>query len=189
MSKWRRRRTVAVAGVVRAVATAALLGGCAVTADPQHYAERALREDAREAAESALAVEPRGGDDDDRRLGIDTTAVAHALGHARRLPGGMYEVRLPDAGFAVFHPAGGGQAALTGDVVLPAAAVPATLRALAAHGIAVTNVRPDSLATTDSLPGRPGSAVLHVWAVNDAGTMARGLQSALQITVLETAKR
>ena len=184
MSQGRRRRTVAVAGVVRAAALAAVLGGCAVTADPQLYAERALREDAREAS---LALEPVG--DDDERLRIDTTAVAHALGHARRLPGGMYEVRLPDAGFAVFHPAGGGQAALTGDVVLPAAAVPATVRALAAQGITVTNVRADSLATTDSLPGRPGAAVLHVWAVSDAGRMARGLQAALHITVLETARK
>ena len=180
MSQQRHRATVAVVNAVRAVGMAAALGACAATtADPQVYAELALREDAREAA---LAFEPRGGDPDDRHR-IDTTAIAAALGHARRLPGGMYEVRLPGAGVAVFHPAGGGQAALTGDVVRPAAAVPATVRALASHGIAVTNVRADSLATTDSLPGQPGQAVLHVWALSDAGTVARGLQTAL----LETA--
>ena len=125
----------------------------------------------------------------DDRLGIDTTAIASALGHVRRLPGGMFEVHLPDAGLAVFHPAGGGRAALTGDVVRPTGAVPATLRALAAQGIVVTNLRPDSLDTTDTLPGQPGRAVLHVWALNDAGTVARGLQAALRIAPLETAQR
>lgn len=162
-----------MANVVRVGALGGALAACAATADPQVYAERALREDALEAAR---AVEPLGGEMD--RLRIDTAAVAHALGARGRLTGGVYAVRIPH-GSAVFHPAGGGHAALTGDVVLPTDSVPATVRALAAHGIRVTNVRPGSLTALEPAPGHPGNAVLHVWAVNDAATMARGLRDAL----------
>lgn len=170
--RWR-RCAAAVTRVMGAAALASALGACAAAADPQVYAERALREDALEAA---LAVEPLGGEMD--RLRIDTAAVALAIGAPGRLNGGVYAVRINN-GTAVFHPAGGGHAALTGDVVLPTAAVPATVRALAARGIRVTNVRPGSLAAIDAAPGQPGRAVLHLWAVDDAATVARGLRDAL----------
>jgi hypothetical protein len=170
----RHRLVAAVTIVVRAGVLAGALTGCAAAAaDPQVYAERALREDALEAA---LAVEPLGGEMD--RLRIDTGAVSRALGAPGELHGGVYAVRLSN-GTAVFHPAGGGDAALTGDIVLPAKDVAATVRALAAQGIRVTNVRPDSLAALDSAPNHPEDAVLHVWAVNDAATVARGLRAAL----------
>lgn len=175
MRQMRRWWATAVANVVvRVGGTIVILGACASTTDPQVYAERALREDALEAA---LAVEPLGGADE--RLRIDTAAVARALGGPGRFHGGVYAVRIPSGGTAVFHPAGGGDAALTGDVVLPATAVRTTVRALAAQGITVTNVRADSLGTMDSAPGQPGHAVLHVWAVSNAVLVARGLHAAL----------
>ena len=169
-----RRHRLAVAVVVRAGVLGSALAACAAApADPQLYAERALREDALEAAN---AVEPLGGEMD--RLSIDTAAVARALGVSGELHGGVYAVRLPN-GTAAFHPAGGGDAALTGDIVLPTRDVPTAVRALAAQGIRVTNVRPDSLAALDSRPNHPEEAVLHVWAVDDAARVARGLRAAL----------
>jgi hypothetical protein len=167
-----RRGTRAIVGAARAGGLVALAGACAAGADPQLYAERALREDAREAA--AYATAP-GADD---RLRIDTGAVSRALGSAGRLHGEVFAVRLPGGGAVAFHPAGGGRAALTGDVVLPAGAVAGAVRALAAHGIAVTNVSADSPAA-DAVAGHPESRVLHVWAVDDAARVAEELRAAL----------
>jgi hypothetical protein len=160
----------------RAGGMAVVAGACAAGADPQLYAEHALREDAREAA--AYSAAP-GADD---RLRIDTGAVSRALRSPGRLHGEVFAVRLPRGGTVAFHPAGGGRAALTGDVVLPAGAVRGAVRALAAHGIAVTNVSDDSPAA-DAVAGHPESRVLHVWAVDDAARVAAELRAALDATL------
>jgi hypothetical protein len=163
-------------------ASLALLGACAVVQDPQTYAEAALREDAREAA-----LAPAVGPDADDPPRLDTAAVAQALGRAGRLRGGVYQIQLRqlssgetaapatvvlDATLAL-HPIGGGDAALTGNVVLPLPAVAATVRALGSHGISVTSVE------RASGPRGGTVATLHVWAVGDAATLARGLHGAL----------
>jgi hypothetical protein len=152
---------------VLAAVAAVAVSGCAVGADPQFYAEPALRADAREAA---LAADFPADPDD--RVRIDTAAVAGALGGPGRLRGGVYAVGVPGGGEAVFHPAGEGRAALTGDVVVPASTVAVAVRALEGHGITVTAVE-------HRTGGEPARAALHVWAVNDAGTIARGLRAAL----------
>jgi hypothetical protein len=126
-------------------------------------------------------------------FGIDTAAVARALGHSGRINGGVYQVSVPrtetirDGDFEVppsmglgtainFQPTVGGKAAITGDFVMVASEVNAVIRALRENGIEVTSLHNHLLNET------PRLFFMHFWANDDAGKLARGLRAALDKT-------
>jgi len=126
-------------------------------------------------------------------LGIDTAAIARALGRSGTVNGGVYSVSVPraepirDGGMPVpasmglatamnFQPTGGGRAAITGDFVLTAAEVNLVIRTLREHGIEVTSLH------NHLLTDEPRLFFLHFWAVDDAAKLARGLRAALDRT-------
>lgn len=126
-------------------------------------------------------------------LGIDTAQVAAVLGHGGRVTGGVYQVSVPRAetirdrgteippsmglGTAInFQPTGGGRAAITGDFVMIASEVNPVIRALRQHGITVTSLH------NHLLTEEPRLFFLHLWANDDAVTLARGLRAALDAT-------
>ena len=122
--------------------------------------------------------------------GLDTAAVAQALGYAGRINGGVYQVGLPrvetirDGSFEIppsmglatainFQPTGGGRAAITGDFVLVASEVNPVLRSLRESGIEVTSLH------NHLLTEEPRLFFMHFWANDDAVKLARGLRAAL----------
>jgi hypothetical protein len=123
-------------------------------------------------------------------IGIDTAAVAAALGHHGKVTGGVYQVSVPRAepitmdGMAIppamgvatglnFQPTGGGKAAVTGDFVLTAAEVNPVIQTLGEHGIAVTALH------SHMLMEQPRLFFMHFWAHDDAVKLAQGLGAAL----------
>lgn len=123
-------------------------------------------------------------------LGLDTTAIATALGVAGKVAGSVYQVGVPrldtiqldgmvvppSMGVATainFQSTGGGKAATTGDFVLTNGEVNPVIRALRSHGIAVTALHSHMLGET------PRLFFMHFWADADAATLARGLRAAL----------
>lgn len=126
-------------------------------------------------------------------FGIDTAAVAQALGVSGRVNGGVYQVSVPrsetirDGGMEVpssmglgtalnFQPTGGGKAAITGDFVLIASEVNPVIRTLREHGIEVTSLHGHLLTE------EPRLFFMHFWANDDAVKLARGLRAALDRT-------
>ena len=126
-------------------------------------------------------------------LGIDTTALAQALGYTGRVNGGVYQVSVPRAetirdgtfevppsmglGTAInFQPTGGGKAAITGDFVMIASEVNAVIRTLGENGIQVTSLH------NHLLTDEPRLFFMHFWANDDALKLARGLRAALEKT-------
>lgn len=126
-------------------------------------------------------------------FGIDTAAVAKALGYAGRVNGGVYQVSVPrsetihDGTFEIppsmglgtvlnFQPTGEGKAAITGDFVMVASEVNAVIRALRAGGIEVTALH------NHMLTEEPRLFFMHFWANDDAVKLARTLRSALEKT-------
>ena len=126
-------------------------------------------------------------------LGIDTTALAQALGYTGRVNGGVYQVSVPRAetirdgtfeippsmglGTAInFQPTGGGKAAITGDFVMIASEVNAVIKTLGENGIQVTSLHNHLLAE------EPRLFFMHFWANGDALKLARGLRAALEKT-------
>lgn len=126
-------------------------------------------------------------------LGIDTTAIATALGHTGRVNGGVYQVSVPraetirDGNFEVppsmglgtainFQPTGGGRAAITGDFVMIASEVNPVIRALRDGGIEVTSLH------NHLLTEEPRLFFMHFWANDNAVQLARGLRAALDKT-------
>ena len=134
-------------------------------------------------------------------IDLDTAGIAHALGVAGKVTGGVYQVSVPrrqevtEHGMVVppsmgvatainFQPTGGGKAAITGDFVMVASEVNAVIRALHEHGIGVTALHSHML--TES----PRLFFMHFWANDDAVTLARGLRAALdQMAVRRAAAR
>ena len=125
--------------------------------------------------------------------GLDTDAIARALGRQGRAAGGVYGVAVPRAetireeGMEVppalglgtvinFQAAGGGKAAVTGDFVLTAGEVVPVQRALVENGIEVTAIH------NHMLGEEPRLFFMHFWAVDDAEKLARGLRAALERT-------
>lgn len=125
--------------------------------------------------------------------GLDTAAIARALGRDGRAAGGVYSVSVPRAGTirevgteippalgvatAInFQAAGGGRAAITGDFVLTANEVVPVQRALLEHGIEVTALH------SHMLDEQPRLFFLHFWAVGEPEALARGLRAALDHT-------
>lgn len=122
--------------------------------------------------------------------GLDTNAVAQALGHTGKVNGGVYQVSVPRAnpvrvdgmtippsmGMATainFQPTGGNRAAITGDFVMTADEVNPVLKALAGAGIQVNALH------NHMLNEEPRLFFVHFWANDDAVKLARGLRSAL----------
>ena len=126
-------------------------------------------------------------------FGIDTTQIAHTLGQAGRVNGGVYQVSVPrsetirDGDFEVppsmglgtainFQPTGNGKAAITGDFVMIASEVNAVIRTLRENGIEVTSLH------NHLLNEEPRLFFMHFWANDDALKLARGLRAALDKT-------
>jgi len=126
-------------------------------------------------------------------VGLDTAAIATALGYHGRVSGGVYQVGVPRAdritedgeevpssmGTATsinFQPAGDGKAAVTGDFVLIGSEVNPVIRALRDNGIGVTALHSHMIGDT------PHLYFMHFWAVDDAMKLARGLAAALAQT-------
>lgn len=125
--------------------------------------------------------------------GLDTAAIARALGREGRAAGGVYGVSVPRAetiredgmdvppalglGTAInFQAAGGGKAAITGDFVLTAREVVPVQRALLENGIEVTAIH------NHMIGEEPRLFFMHFWAVDDAEKLARGLRVAIDRT-------
>jgi hypothetical protein len=121
---------------------------------------------------------------------LDTAAVAHALGIAGKVNGGVYQVSVPrretirqrgnvippSMGVATainFQPTGGGKAAITGDFVMRGSEVNDVIRALQANGIEVTALH------SHMLTEEPRLFFMHFWANDDAVKLAQGLRGAL----------
>jgi hypothetical protein len=136
---------------------------------------------------------PSSAGGEERVEGLDTAALARALGQEGRAAGGLYAVSVPRAepirehgvevpgsmglGTAInFQAAGGGKAAATGDFVLTAAEVVPVQRALVEHGIEVTALH------NHMLHEEPRLFFMHFWAVDDAEKLARGLRAAVDRT-------
>ena len=129
----------------------------------------------------------------DDAMGLDTAAVARALGHPGKLNGSVYQVSVPRSeritagghevppsmGVATainFQALGGGKAAVTGDFVLRAAEVNPVIRALEASGIEPTAVH------SHMLDESPRLFFMHFWGNDDAVTLAKGIRAALDRT-------
>jgi hypothetical protein len=125
--------------------------------------------------------------------GIDTAAIAKALGVSGRMNGGVYQVSVPrkdtirDGGIEIpvvmglatainFQPTSSGKAAITGDFVLIASEVNAVIRALRKNRIEVTSVH------NHLLNEEPRLFFMHFWANDDALKLAAGLREALDVT-------
>lgn len=125
--------------------------------------------------------------------GIDTAAVAKALGYAGRMNGGVYQVTVPRAetlrenGMEIppvmglttainFQPTGGGKAAITGDYVMLSSEVNAVIKALRENGIEAVSLH------SHLLDDEPRLYFMHFWANDDAVKLARGLAAGLAKT-------
>ena len=152
---------------------------------------RAALQDSATPLQSGAAPAAAGGEQ--RIEGLDTDAIARALGREGRGTGGVYSVSVPRAeaireegaevppalglGTAInFQAAGGGKAATTGDFVLTAGEVVPVQRALVENGIEVTAIH------NHMLGEEPRLFFMHFWAVDDAEKLARGLRAALERT-------
>ena len=126
-------------------------------------------------------------------FGLDTTALAKALGFSGRINGGVYQVTVPrvetirddDVDISVsmgmgtainFQPTGKGRAAITGDFVMIGSEVNAVIRALRDGGIETTSLHSHLLNET------PRLFFMHFWANDDAEKLARTLRAALLLT-------
>lgn len=126
-------------------------------------------------------------------IGLDTTAIARALGYSGRVTAGVYQVSVPRAhpirerdfeippsmGLATainFQSTGGGKAVIIGDFVMVANEVDAVARALRANDIEVTSLH------SHLIHEEPRLFFMHFWANDDAVKLARGLRAALERT-------
>lgn len=126
-------------------------------------------------------------------VGLDTAAIAHALGHSGKMNSGVYQVSVPRAevirehgevvppamGVATsinFEPTDSGRVAITGDFVLLGSEVNSVIKTLRSHGIAVTAVH------SHMLTEEPRLFFMHFWANDNAVTLAHGLRAALDVT-------
>jgi uncharacterized protein DUF1259 len=125
--------------------------------------------------------------------GLDTQALAAALGVHGKLNGRVYQVAVPrsetisEMGATVppamgvatsinFQPTTPGKAAVTGDFVLLGSEVNPVIRALRDHGIQVTALHSHLIDET------PRLYFMHYWANDDALSLAKGLRAALDRT-------
>jgi len=126
-------------------------------------------------------------------LGLDTAAVARAIGVHGKVNGGVYQLSVPrrekirvekheipaSMGVATainFQPTAPGKAAITGDFVLIGREVNPVLSALAENGIRVTAIH------SHMIDEQPRLFFMHFWANDDPVKLARGLRAALTRT-------
>jgi hypothetical protein len=126
-------------------------------------------------------------------FGLDTTALAKALGYSGKVNGGVYQVgvgraeQITEDGAAIpgsmglstsinFQPTGGGKAAITGDFVMIGSEVNPVIRALRDAGIQVTALHSHMIGET------PHLYFMHFWANDDAIKLAHGLSTAISKT-------
>lgn len=126
-------------------------------------------------------------------LGLDTAAIARALGYHGHASGGVYQVGVPRAGKVMegneelpasmgtatsinFQSTGGSNAAITGDFVLTGNEVNPVIRVLRANGIGITALHSHMIGDT------PHLYFMHYWANDDALKLARALRTALAKT-------
>lgn len=132
-----------------------------------------------------------GSSPNQQDIGINIAQIEQALGHNGNVNGGILQVGVPraeritDGGMPVppsmgvatginFQPTGGGKAAVTGDFVLIAKEVNPVIKALLAHGIAITALH------SHMLTEQPRLFFMHFWADGDAVRLAQGLGDALK---------
>ncbi|HEY4130508.1 MAG TPA: DUF1259 domain-containing protein, partial [Gemmatimonadaceae bacterium] len=123
-------------------------------------------------------------------LGLDTIALAKAIGYSGKVNGGVFQVSVarnehiteagmdvpPSMGVATginFQPTGGGKAAITGDFVMIGAEVNTVMRVLRSGGISVTALH------SHMIDENPRLYFMHFWANDDAIKLAHTLNAAL----------
>jgi uncharacterized protein DUF1259 len=121
---------------------------------------------------------------------LDTAGISRALGVSGKLNGIVFQLTVPriekitemgnevppSMGVATsinFQPTGGGNAAITGDLVLRGSEVSSVTHVLREHGIDVTALH------SHMLDEEPRLFFMHFWANADAVTLAKGLNAAL----------
>ena len=123
-------------------------------------------------------------------LGIDQKQIEQILGRSGKANAGVLSFSVPrgetikDSGMEVppsmgvatginFQPVAKGRAAITGDFVMIASEVNPVIKALRENGISITALH------SHMLTEEPRLFFMHFWAVDDAGTLARGLRTGL----------
>jgi hypothetical protein len=123
-------------------------------------------------------------------LGIDQKQIEQVLGRSGKANAGVLSFSVPrgetikDSGMEVppsmgvatginFQPVAKGRAAITGDFVMIASEVNPVIKALRENGISITALH------SHMLTEEPRLFFMHFWAVDDAGTLARGLRTGL----------
>jgi hypothetical protein len=127
--------------------------------------------------------------------GIDTAAIATALGYSGKSNGGVYQISVPrpetlregsdeippSMGVATainIQPTTGGRAVTTGDFVLLPTEVNAVIRALGANGVSVTALH------SHLMMDQPHVLFMHFWGNDDAGKLSTALRAALDATAM-----
>jgi Domain of Unknown Function (DUF1259) len=125
------------------------------------------------------------------QIDLDTAALDGAIGAKGKVNGGVYQFSVPrkdpvtEDGMPIppamgtgtvinFQATGGGKAAITGDFVITADEVEPLIRTLRDSGIEVTAIH------SHMLNEQPRLFFVHFWANDDAQTLARGLNAALE---------
>ena len=128
-------------------------------------------------------------------IDLDTAQLDQLIGVKGQANGGVYQFNVPrrdpitEGGMAMtpvgpmgvaiainFHPTGGGNAAITGDIDLKCEEDKPVIKALRSNGIDVTAVH------SHMLDEQPRLFFMHFWANDDALKLARGLRAALDKT-------
>jgi hypothetical protein len=127
--------------------------------------------------------------------GIDTTAIATALGYSGKSNGGVYQISVPrpealkegpdeippSMGVATainIQPTTAGRAVATGDFVLLPMEVNAVIRALEANGVAVTALH------SHLMMDQPHVLFMHFWGNDDTAKLTTALRAALDATAM-----
>jgi hypothetical protein len=126
-------------------------------------------------------------------VGIDTAAIATALGYVGKSNGGVYQISVPrpealkegpdeippSMGVATainIQPTTAGRAVATGDFVLLPMEVNAVIRALEANGVAVTALH------SHLMMDQPHVLFMHFWGNDDTAKLTTALRAALDAT-------
>ena len=128
--------------------------------------------------------------------GIDTTAIAAAVGYSGKSNGGVYQISVPrpetlregqdelppSLGVATainIQPTTSGRAVTTGDFVLLPSEVNAVIRALKTNGVSVTALH------SHLLMDQPHVLFMHFWGNDDAAKLTTALRAALDATAMK----
>jgi hypothetical protein len=130
---------------------------------------------------------------------LDTAQLDQIIGVKGQANGGVYQFNVPrrdpvkEGGMTLepvgpmgvatainFQPTGGGQAAITGDLVMIGEEVNPVIKALRANGIEITALH------SHMLDEQPRLYFMHFWANDDALKLAKGLRAAIEKTASKT---